>query len=330
VFHVDLLTPYKETVIYRSNYTRPPPDLINGEEEYKVERVINSRQFGRGRQVQYLVKWKGYPDSDNQWLKWQDINAPDLIAEYQRENPDAITHIRRGWNHDESTTIPPSSTFSSITHLVAPTSILSPISHLLPHMSNNIVNHDNGTSTPYEDTTIQHSCDMFCRKTHAQGDWHPSTPPPILPRKQEHSFSPISDWTGNPNPDTSNWDVGTPEYDFDMSQPPSLAIRNGRATQGDHKAHTDNEGWWGNSNGYTWPVWGKDNSPWPGLPTYQKLWLECDGEDVPYWINEEGKALCDEPEEVEKKHLRGIWRPSEDPPKYDVGVVTKKGMMSRS
>jgi len=120
VFHVDLLTPYKEMVTYRSNYTRPPPDLINGEEEYEVERVINSRQFGREHQVQYLVKWKGYPDSDNQWIKWQDVNAPDLIAEYQRENPDAVTHIRRGWNHDESITIPSSSSLSAIRDLVTP------------------------------------------------------------------------------------------------------------------------------------------------------------------------------------------------------------------
>ncbi len=117
VFHVDLLTPYKETATYGSNYTRPPPDLINGEEEYEVERVIDSRQFGRGRQVQYLVKWKGYPNSDNQWLKWQDINPSDLIAEYQRENPDAITHIRRGWTHE---TIPPPSSLSTILNLVAP------------------------------------------------------------------------------------------------------------------------------------------------------------------------------------------------------------------
>ena len=119
---MDLLTPYKEMATYGQNYTRPPPDLINGEEEYEVERIINSRQFRHGRQVQYLVKWKGYPNSDNQWIKWQDVNAPDLIVEYQRENPDTITHIRRGWNHDESITTPPPS-------------ILSSISHLLPHMS---------------------------------------------------------------------------------------------------------------------------------------------------------------------------------------------------
>ena len=120
MFHVDLLTPYKETATYGTNYMRPPPDLINGEEEYEVEHIIDSRQFGRGCQVQYLVKWKGYPNSDNQWLKWQDINAPDLIAEYQKENPDAITHIRRGWNHNKPTAIPPSSSLSAIADLITP------------------------------------------------------------------------------------------------------------------------------------------------------------------------------------------------------------------
>ncbi len=120
VFHVDLLTPYKEMATYGQNYMRPPPDLINGEEEYEVECIINSRYHGRRRQVQYLVKWKGYPDLDNQWIRWQDVNAPDLIAEYQQENPNAITHIRRGWNHDESITIPPPSILSSISHLLKP------------------------------------------------------------------------------------------------------------------------------------------------------------------------------------------------------------------
>jgi len=41
-------------------------------------------------------------------------------VEYQRENPDTITHIRRGWNHDESITIPPSSILSSISYLLEP------------------------------------------------------------------------------------------------------------------------------------------------------------------------------------------------------------------
>ncbi len=37
VFHASLLTPYHETTAHGPNFTRPPPDLIDGEEEYEVE-----------------------------------------------------------------------------------------------------------------------------------------------------------------------------------------------------------------------------------------------------------------------------------------------------
>ena len=46
VFHIDLLTPYCETPIHGANYLRPPPDLIDGEEEYKVEHVLAKRRIG--------------------------------------------------------------------------------------------------------------------------------------------------------------------------------------------------------------------------------------------------------------------------------------------
>ena len=61
VFHINLLTPYQETNLHGSNYSRPAPDLINNEEEYEVEKILDSRQFGRGHKRQYLIKWKGYP-----------------------------------------------------------------------------------------------------------------------------------------------------------------------------------------------------------------------------------------------------------------------------
>ncbi len=37
VFHASLLTPYHEMTTHGPNFTRPPPDLIDGEEEYEVE-----------------------------------------------------------------------------------------------------------------------------------------------------------------------------------------------------------------------------------------------------------------------------------------------------
>jgi hypothetical protein len=95
VFHTDLLTPYRETPTHGANYQRPPPDLVDGVEEYEVEKVLDSRRYGRGRKLQYLIAWKGYLDSDNQWVNWDDAEgAEDAIREFKRSNPDREIHIK--------------------------------------------------------------------------------------------------------------------------------------------------------------------------------------------------------------------------------------------
>ena len=96
IFHVDLLTPYRETELHGANFIRPPPDLIDGEEEYKIEEILQSRKFSRGRKVQYLVKWKGYPDSENQRVNWDDLHADDILADFKKKNPDTVSHIKAG------------------------------------------------------------------------------------------------------------------------------------------------------------------------------------------------------------------------------------------
>ena len=124
MFHVDLLTPYRETEFHGPNYARPPPDLI-GEEQYKVEQVLDEHNYGRWKKKQYLVKWKGYPDSDNQWLDAKDMeNAQELIAEFHDSNRELRSHIKRALGHLPSfhsfhSTLPPSSTstlMSDATH----------------------------------------------------------------------------------------------------------------------------------------------------------------------------------------------------------------------
>jgi hypothetical protein len=95
VFHVDLLTPYRETEFHGTNYDKPPPDLIDGEEEYEVERIVASRHFGQGHKLQYLVKWKGYPDTENQWVNREDVFAEDAIKEFQNLNSNSGVHIRQ-------------------------------------------------------------------------------------------------------------------------------------------------------------------------------------------------------------------------------------------
>jgi hypothetical protein len=59
VFHIDLLTTYRETITHGPNYQCPLLDLVDGEEEYSVEKILDSRKFGRRQHLQYLVKWEG-------------------------------------------------------------------------------------------------------------------------------------------------------------------------------------------------------------------------------------------------------------------------------
>ena len=84
MFHVDLLTPYKETLMHGPNYLEPPPDLIDREEEYEVEAILDSHKWGRGCKQQYLVKWKGYSEADNQWVDAQDIHADQLLDQFRK------------------------------------------------------------------------------------------------------------------------------------------------------------------------------------------------------------------------------------------------------
>jgi len=59
VFNVVKLSPapYNPIAGRRLNLP-PPPELVDGEEEYIVEKILNSRMFWW--KLQYLVKWEGY------------------------------------------------------------------------------------------------------------------------------------------------------------------------------------------------------------------------------------------------------------------------------
>ena len=48
MFHTILLSPYQETTVHGPNPTRPPPDLIEGEEQYEVEAIMGHKKWGRG------------------------------------------------------------------------------------------------------------------------------------------------------------------------------------------------------------------------------------------------------------------------------------------
>jgi Chromo (CHRromatin Organisation MOdifier) domain len=90
VFHIDLLSPYKEMEAYGTPFARPPPIIDKSEEEYEIDAILDvKKQKGRSGGLQYLIHWKGYPNSDNTWVKHKDLNTPELLKEYYRSSATA-------------------------------------------------------------------------------------------------------------------------------------------------------------------------------------------------------------------------------------------------
>ena len=59
-------------------HVKPAPILINEGKEWEVESILDFReQHGRG---QFLLKWKGYPRSENSWEPREGLeNVEDLV-----------------------------------------------------------------------------------------------------------------------------------------------------------------------------------------------------------------------------------------------------------
>lgn len=82
VFNVALLEPY----VRRSGVISPAPDILDGEEEWEIETILDSRtHYGK---LQYLVRWKGYPGQD-QW-------EPATHLDHAKDSIEAFLESRKG------------------------------------------------------------------------------------------------------------------------------------------------------------------------------------------------------------------------------------------
>jgi hypothetical protein len=88
VFHNSLLKPYMETSAHGPNFTRPPPEIIEGEEgHYEIEEILQERPTRNKKSTQYLVKWKGYLDSENSWLPAKELtHAKDALRKFKSKH----------------------------------------------------------------------------------------------------------------------------------------------------------------------------------------------------------------------------------------------------
>ena len=67
----------------------PPPllEIVDGEEEFIVENILDSRVINQ--KLCYLVKWEGYGIEHNSWEPADNIHAPECVADFHWKHPGA-------------------------------------------------------------------------------------------------------------------------------------------------------------------------------------------------------------------------------------------------
>ena len=62
--------------------TKPPPLMVDGNEEHEVERILTHKDLRNGTR-QYLVRWVGYgPESDTYFNESKLIHCRETVQKY--------------------------------------------------------------------------------------------------------------------------------------------------------------------------------------------------------------------------------------------------------
>ena len=86
-FHISLPEGYQDDKFSSQRAQPPPPIIIEGEPEYEVEQIIDSRlHYGK---LQYRAKWTGYPpEHDKVWYPYEDFeNAGIAKQQFHQKYP---------------------------------------------------------------------------------------------------------------------------------------------------------------------------------------------------------------------------------------------------
>ena len=79
VFHAKLLRRHipNDSKRYPAREPAKPPPVVPEDNQYEVENILD-----HDRRRRYLVRWAGYDQSEDSWVKEQDIHK-ELVTEYK-------------------------------------------------------------------------------------------------------------------------------------------------------------------------------------------------------------------------------------------------------
>ena len=88
--------PYSMVLLVHSTTVTVPlqPVVIDGEEEYEVEKILNRRKMWE--KDKFLVWWKKYTVETDTWEERENLeNAKELVKEFEREYGKEAEDIRQ-------------------------------------------------------------------------------------------------------------------------------------------------------------------------------------------------------------------------------------------
>ena len=92
VFHVSMLEPSTLNLILDRIQLPPPPVEIDGEPEFEISQVLDSKidKHRRACKLLYLVKWNGYEGTNEEtsWVLATELgNTSEAVSEFHLANP---------------------------------------------------------------------------------------------------------------------------------------------------------------------------------------------------------------------------------------------------